>query len=66
MKAIEQFTVTEKMAEIESWIFIGASKRGWATYLAGAVAHNCTWCSKLSGIIPLVPIMPDMTRVIHR
>jgi len=66
MRAIEDFTSKKGMAEIESHVLIGASKRGWLAYLGGAVAEACTWCPKLSAIIPMVPIMPVMNQDIHR
>jgi PhoPQ-activated pathogenicity-related protein len=36
MKAVEQYTLSKGMAEIEGWFVTGISKRGWTTWLIGA------------------------------
>lgn len=43
----------------------GASKRGWTTYLVGAAKckENCV---NILGIMPLVPIVPDLRTELHR
>jgi len=36
MKAAQEFVNEElKVAEVESWIVSGASKRGWTTWMVG-------------------------------
>jgi len=43
----------------------GASKRGWTTWMVGAVAAQCGWCPKVVAITPLVPIVPFLNHSIH-
>ena len=58
MKAIEEFTLQEGIAEITGWVVTGGSKRGWTSWLVGST--NCTTCAKIVGIAPLVPITPNL------
>lgn len=48
MDAAEAFCLAEKSIEIEQFILSGASKRGWTTWLAGAVD------SRVRAIFPMV------------
>lgn len=64
MRAVHEFTQQEVAIDIESWVVVGASKRGWTTFIVGA--GRCEKCAKISGIVPLVPIVPDLTGNLHR
>ena len=64
MKAAEEFTTSMHIAAIDGWFVAGASKRGWTTWLVGAV--ECATCPKIVGIAPLVPIVPKLHEEIHR
>jgi len=66
MRAVQEFATEEKyIDENPGWIVSGASKRGWTSFLSGAV--NCTTCAaKVVGIAPLVPIIPDILADAHR
>jgi len=63
MRAAEEFLREQGIAEIEGHIVTGGSKRGWASWLAGAV--DCPDCVNVIGIAPLVPIVPDFKEIIH-
>ena len=64
MRAVQEFTVQEGIADIEGWITSGESKRGWTTALSGAV--KCDTCAaKIVAIAPKVPIMPNIIEDIH-
>lgn len=45
---------------------MGASKRGWSTYLIGAAAPSCKSCVKVIGLLPITPIVPDLYLHLHR
>jgi len=66
MRAVQEFAIKEGIIEENpGWIVAGASKRGWTSFLSGAV--NCTTCAaKVVGIAPLVPIVPDIQADVHR
>jgi PhoPQ-activated pathogenicity-related protein len=65
MRAVQEFTVQEKLAEIEGWVMSGASKRGWTAFLSGAV--RCDTCAaKIIAVAPLVPIVPNLKAEVHR
>lgn len=65
MKAAQEFVNEElKVAEVESWIVSGASKRGWTTWMVGLA--ECASCVNISAIIPLVPIVPNLLQDVHR
>jgi len=65
MRAAQEFLEQKGIAKIEGWTVSGASKRGWTTWDVAAV--RCSSCSaKILAICPLVPIVPDMQKEIHR
>jgi PhoPQ-activated pathogenicity-related protein len=65
MRAAQEFLKEQNIAQLEGWIVAGASKRGWTTWLAGAT--KCESCPiNILGIVPLVPIVPDLIKEIHR
>ncbi len=64
MRAVQQFTQQKGFADIESFVVSGASKRGWTTWMVGAA--TCESCPKIIGIAPIVPIAPEMEKVLHR
>jgi len=64
MRAVEEFTLKEGIAQLSGWVVAGASKRGWTTWLVGAV--TCPTCPNIVGIAPLVPIVPDLLSEVHR
>ena len=65
MKAAEEFINTKaKLANITGWIVSGASKRGWATWLAGVA--RCESCVNIIGLVPIVPIVPALWQDYHR
>lgn len=64
MRAVQEFTEQEGIANIEGWITSGESKRGWTTALSGAV--HCDSCpAKIIAIAPKVPIVPNLIEDIH-
>ena len=65
MKAVEQFVAKKQIINEEmGWIVAGGSKRGWTTWMVGAV--TCEKCSKIAGIVPIVPIIPSLQAEVHR
>jgi len=64
MRAVEEYTKKQGIAEIEGWVVSGASKRGWTTWMVGAV--TCESCPTIVGIAPLVPIVPALHQDVHR
>ena len=42
----------------------GGSKRGWTSWLVGAV--TCESCVKIAAIAPIVPIVPSLHAEVHR
>jgi len=65
MQAVQEFLAQEKMAQIKGWNVMGASKRGWLTYLVAAT--KCDHCGvNIKSISPLVPIVPDILKDVHR
>ena len=42
----------------------GGSKRGWTSWLVGAV--SCESCVKIAAITPVVPIVPSLHAEVHR
>jgi PhoPQ-activated pathogenicity-related protein len=64
MRAAQEFLKEQNIAEVEGWVVAGASKRGWTTWLVGAT--KCESCVKILAINPLVPIVPDLIKEVHR
>lgn len=64
MRAVKEFTDEQKLANIDGFVVAGASKRGWTTWMVGAV--TCESCVNILGIAPLVPIVPELTKEMHR
>ena len=65
MRAVQEFVEQQKFAKIESWALSGASKRGWLCYLVAAT--ECRGCGvNIGAITPLVPIVPDLVKDVHR
>lgn len=68
MRAAEDFVATSLVhrggTKIEGWMVAGASKRGWTTWMVGAV--TCPNCVTIKAIAPLVPIVPSLRKEIHR
>ena len=59
MKAVNEFAEAEQLIEAGSGhVVMGASKRGWATWMIGAA--NSPNFPPILGIIPLVPIVPAL------
>jgi len=63
MRAVQEYTSQAGLGEIDGWLVAGASKRGWTTWLVGAV--NCPTCPNIVGIAPIVPIVPDLKTGMH-
>ena len=64
LQATKQYLKRERIANIESFNVLGASKRGW-TALSMATT-NCTTCEvKINSVGGLVPLMPDLRKEIH-
>jgi len=67
MQAAQEFIKQKNFGDLSAgWMVMGASKRGWTTYLIGAVAPSCESCVKVIGLLPMVPIMPDLHLDLHR
>jgi PhoPQ-activated pathogenicity-related protein len=67
MRAIEEYTKGANLGvDIEGWVVSGASKRGWTTWMVGAATCTFQGCPNIIGIVPLVPIVPDLNQIIHR
>ena len=65
MRAAQEYLKEQSIAEVEGWVVAGASKRGWTTWLVGAT--KCESCAaKILAINPLVPIVPNLVKEIHR
>lgn len=63
MEAVQQFAAQKGMANIDGWVTSGASKRGWTTWLTGAV--DCPTCPNVIGVAPIVPIVPSLSLDMH-
>jgi PhoPQ-activated pathogenicity-related protein len=63
MRAVQEYVTKNSIAEIDGWLVSGASKRGWTTWMVGAV--NCPTCPRIDGIAPIVPIVPDLRAGLH-
>lgn len=63
MRAVQEYTTQAQIASIDGWLVAGASKRGWTTWMVGAV--NCPTCPRVVGIAPVVPIVPDIRTGMH-
>ena len=63
MRAAHDFMEQEYIAQIDGWVTLGASKRGWTTWLTGVT--SCSNCPKVRGIMPMVPIEPDFMNGVH-
>ena len=64
MRAVEEWSKGQNIADLQGWIVSGASKRGWTTWMVGAA--TCASCPRILGIAPLVPIVPDIVSEVHR
>jgi len=65
MRAAAEWANASAIADIGGWMVAGASKRGWTTWMAGATAPLCSWCPKVVGLAPLVPIVPYLHHSVH-
>ena len=64
MRAAQEFTEEEDLANIKGWVVSGESKRGWTTTLAAGV--KCDSCAaKIVAVAPQVPIVPNMIDNLH-
>lgn len=66
MRATQEWTKQQKLADIQGWIVAGASKRGWTTWMVGAATCVGENCVNIVGIAPLVPIVPNLVQEVHR
>jgi PhoPQ-activated pathogenicity-related protein len=65
MRAAQEFLAEKEIAQIEGWAVSGASKRGWTSELVAAT--KCETCpAKVIAMMPVVPIVPDLIKDIHR
>lgn len=64
MRGAQEFLAKANIAKIGGWVAAGASKRGWTTWMVGAV--TCPTCPNIVAIAPLVPIVPNLRAEIHR
>jgi len=63
MEAVQQWATQKGIADIDGWVTSGASKRGWTTWLTGAV--DCPTCPKVVAVAPVVPIVPSLSLDMH-
>eukprot|EP01062_Namystynia_karyoxenos_P007973 TRINITY_DN1280_c0_g1_i1.p1 TRINITY_DN1280_c0_g1~~TRINITY_DN1280_c0_g1_i1.p1 ORF type:complete len:532 (+),score=208.14 TRINITY_DN1280_c0_g1_i1:67-1596(+) len=63
MQAVQEWAKQEALADIDGWVASGASKRGWTTWMVGAV--DCPSCPNIVGIAPIVPIVPALQLDMH-
>jgi len=63
MQAVTEYTTQKGIANIDGWVVSGASKRGWTTWMTGAV--DCPTCPKITAIAPIVPIVPALQLDMH-
>ena len=63
MRGAQEYLAEAGLAKINGWVVMGASKRGWTTWLTGSV--TCNNCPTIRGIIPMVPIEPDFKEGTH-
>jgi len=63
MRAAQSFINDEKIGNVSKWMTTGVSKRGWTTWLTGAV--ECETCVDVIGLVPIVPIVPPFDNEIH-
>jgi PhoPQ-activated pathogenicity-related protein len=63
MQAVQEYTKEAGIADIDGWLVAGASKRGWTTWMVGAV--NCPTCPNIDAIAPIVPIVPNLRAGVH-
>ncbi len=56
MDAVQEFERRDRKREVKRFVVSGASKRGWTTWLSGAVDP------RVQGIAPMVIDMPNMKR----
>ena len=59
MDAISEWNIGEQRGSVDNWCITGASKRGWTTWMVGAVDPrvNC--------LIPMVETFVDMHSILH-
>ena len=53
------------MAHIDGWIAYGASKRGMVSWLIGASQCEKEFCPKIKGVVPIVPLEPNLNDGVH-
>ena len=63
-RAAEAYTKKMKIATIEGGVVSGGSKRGWTAWMVGAT--TCEKSPTIIGLVPLVPIVPDLSLTMHR
>ena len=65
MRAAQEFMHEEKIADIDGWIAYGASKRGMTSWMIGTSICDKPYCPKIKGIVPIVPIVPNLNAGVH-
>jgi len=65
IRATEEFLETRGIIKTNGWVISGASKRGWTALLLGSANQTISGV-KVVGLAPLVPIMPDLKKAVHR
>ena len=66
MRGAQEFMEKNNIASVDGWIAYGASKRGMTTWMVGAHVCEKSYCPKIKGIIPVVPIVPNLTAGVHQ
>eukprot|EP01061_Rhynchopus_euleeides_P010762 TRINITY_DN20338_c0_g1_i1.p1 TRINITY_DN20338_c0_g1~~TRINITY_DN20338_c0_g1_i1.p1 ORF type:complete len:547 (+),score=155.79 TRINITY_DN20338_c0_g1_i1:88-1641(+) len=65
MHASELFARQQGLAEIDGWVVMGASKRGWTSWAVGYADCHQEWCPTLVGLGLIVPIAPAISLDMH-